>query len=345
VVFHIIYANATQNISTQRINEQIQVLNEDYSMTNADASLIPSAFQSVAAACDIQFCLAQRTPSGTWTDGIDRVSTTVASWSMNDNVKFTSSGGADSWDHTKYLNIWVCNLTSPAGILAYSTFPGVGPANKDGVVCGYHYVGKTGATAPFNKGRTLTHEIGHYFNMKHIWGDDNGACSGSDNVTDTPNQGSENYGTPSFPHTDNCTTSSPGVMFMNYMDYVDDAAMFMFSAGQKTRMWATINGTRASLLTSNGCVAVGVSEVLLKNAFTLFPSPTDGAFSLNFGDARPTNFDINIMNVLGQTIYTRHYDAITESEIKLDLEGNPSGVYFIEVSNSKERVTKKIILN
>src|ERR1041385_9159819 len=153
VVFHIVYSNSAQNISTQRINEQIQVLNEDYSKTNADASLVPSAFQSLAAACDIQFCLAQRDPNGNWTDGIQRVSTTVTSWSQNDNVKFTSSGGADYWDNTKYLNIWVCNLTQPSGILAYSTFPGVGPANKDGIVVSYKYVGKTGAVAPFNKGR------------------------------------------------------------------------------------------------------------------------------------------------------------------------------------------------
>jgi hypothetical protein len=126
---------------------------------------------------------------------------------------------------------------------------------------------------------------------------------------------------------------------------VDDGAMFMFTAGQKTRMWAAINNNRWELLTSDGCMAVGIAEAMLKNSFSIFPSPTNGAFSLDFGDLRPINFDVNICNVLGQTIYSHHYDALTESEIRLDLTGNPSGIYFVEVRNAKERVTRKIVLN
>lgn len=342
VVFHVVYKTAAQNISTARINEQIQILNEDYRKLNSDINLVPAVWQGLAADCEIQFCLAQRDPAGNYTTGIERIQTQTSSFTFNDGVKSTATGGANSWDNLKYLNIWVCNLTG--GLLGYSTFPGAGPGNLDGCVIGYPYIGKTGATAPYNLGRTCTHEIGHYFNMRHIWADEP-ACNGSDLVSDTPNQGPENYGTPTFPHTDACQTASPGVMFMNYMDYVDDNAMFMFTAGQKTRMWAAINNQRPELLTSDGCTAVGVAEAMLKYSFSIFPSPTNGAFSLDFGDNRPTNFDVSISNVLGQTIYTHHYDALNESEIHLDLEGNPAGIYFIEVRNAKERVTRKIVLN
>src|SRR5207253_634101 len=118
-------------------------------------------------------------------------------------------------------------------------FPG-GPASTDGVVVLYSSVGSIaspGTELHYNLGRSATHEIGHWLNLFHIWGDDNGSCNGSDQVSDTPNQGNNNFGCPSFPHTDNCASGN-GVMFMNYMDYTDDDCMNMFTAGQKDRMQA-----------------------------------------------------------------------------------------------------------
>ena len=254
VVVHVIYANTTQNISDAQIQSQITVLNQDYSRTNTDWTSTPSVFQSVVAVPGIQFCLAQRDPSGNATTGIVRKSTTVSSFSTNDAVKHSSSGGDDAWPSASYLNLWVCNIGG--GILGYAQFPG-GAAATDGVVINYTAFGNTGtAAAPYNKGRTATHEIGHWLNLYHIWGDDNGACTGTDNVNDTPNQGSENYGCPTFPHI-SCSNGPNGDMFMNYMDYTDDACMFMFTAGQNSRMQALFatGGARASLLTSTGCVA------------------------------------------------------------------------------------------
>ena len=114
---------------------------------------------------------------------------------------------------------------------------------------------QSGTLSPYNLGRTATHEIGHWLNLFHIWGDDGTACTGRDLVADTPNQGSENFGCPAFPHTDNCTSGN-GVMFMNYMDYTDDGCMNMFTAGQKTRMQALFvsGGSRFSIVSSQGCV-------------------------------------------------------------------------------------------
>ncbi len=255
VVVHVVYRTATQNISQAQVLSQIDVLNEDYAATNADISSVPAAWTNLVGASGIQFCLASRDPQGNPTTGIDRVSTTVNSFSQNDAVKYTAQGGADIWDRNSYLNFWVCNLGG--GLLGYSQFPGTGVAATDGIVIGYNYFGRVGTlSAPYNKGRTVTHEVGHWFNLRHIWGDDGGACNGSDNVADTPNQAGENYGCPAIPHTDACTAAAPGVMTMNYMDYTDDACMYFFTAGQNTRMNAALNGTRASLANSMGCVPV-----------------------------------------------------------------------------------------
>jgi hypothetical protein len=140
----------------------------------------------------------------------------------------------------------------PLSILGYATFPGTATSTTDGVVIDFRYFGTTGtATAPFNRGRTATHEVGHWLNLRHIWGDAN--C-GSDLVNDTPTHNTSNVGCPSYPHYSTCT-GSPIEMTMNYMDYTDDACMYMFSAGQKTRAQALFatGGLRAGLLTSNGC--------------------------------------------------------------------------------------------
>ena len=254
VVIHVLYNGTSQNISDAQAQTQIDVLNQDYSKTNADVTSVPSVFSSLVANANIQFCLAKRDPNGNATTGIVHKSTNVSSFSTNDAAKYSAQGGDDAWPSASYLNLWCCNLGG--GLLGYAQFPG-GAAATDGVVINYTAFGNTGtATAPYGLGRTATHEVGHWFNLYHIWGDDNGACTGSDNVSDTPNQGSENYGCPTFPHV-SCSNGPNGDMFMNYMDYTDDACMFMFSNGQNARIQAlfTTGGARVSLLSSQGCVA------------------------------------------------------------------------------------------
>ncbi len=251
VVVHVVYFNATQNISDARILSQIDVLNADFRRLNADAANTPGAWQSIAADCEVNFCLATQTPGGLATTGIERRSTTVNGFSTNDNVKRFVNGGLDAWDASKYLNLWVCDLSG--GLLGYAQFPG-GPAATDGVVCDYAYFGTIGATPPFHLGRTATHEVGHWLNCYHIWGDDGISCNGTDQVADTPNQADENYGCPAFPAV-SCSNGPNGDMFMNYMDYTDDACMNLFTNGQKTRMQSLFSagGSRVSLLSSQGC--------------------------------------------------------------------------------------------
>ncbi|HLP20325.1 MAG TPA: M43 family zinc metalloprotease [Chitinophagales bacterium] len=259
VVVHVVYRTAAENISDAQIQAQIDQLNLDFARLNSDAGNTPSAFSGLATGVNIQFCLAQRDPSGNPTTGIIRKVTTQTSFSTNNGVKSSSTGGDNAWPAGSYLNIWSCNISN--GILGYAQFPG-GAASTDGVVLLYSSIGsmsKPGTASPYNLGRTATHEVGHWLNLYHIWGDDGTGCTGSDNVGDTPNQAGENYGCPAYPKTDGCTVASPGVMFMNYMDYTDDGCMNMFTQGQSTRMNALFGtgGSRVSLLSSMGCQPVG----------------------------------------------------------------------------------------
>ncbi|MCW3127085.1 MAG: hypothetical protein JWO03_2743 [Bacteroidetes bacterium] len=284
VVVHVVYnANSPAgNISVAQVQSQIDRLNLDYAKLNADTASIPAVWRSLAANCQIQFCLAQRDPSGNATTGIVRKVTTSTSFIDDDKVKHASQGGDDAWPAASYLNLWACDLGN--SLLGYAQFPG-GPAATDGVVILNTAFGSVGtaSNAPYNKGRTATHEVGHWLNLYHIWGDDGTACSGTDQVSDTPNQAGQNFGCPSFPHTDACSGSSPGVMFMNYMDYTDDACMYMFTNGQNTRIQANFatSGARHSLLSSLGCVPVSGGPA---TAFTANKTTICVGQSINFTD-------------------------------------------------------------
>ena len=268
VVVHVVYQNATENISDAQAASQVQVLNDDFAKLNADAIKVTQpTFSTVASGAQIRFCLAQRDPLGNATTGVVHYSTTVSTFGTNDNVKNSATGGATAWDVTKYVNIWVCDLGT--SLLGYGEFPTGSLSNTWGLVLNYRYTGSGGtAQAPFNLGRTGTHEFGHCFNLFHIWGDDGTACSGSDQCADTPNQAGEHYGcfTAGSIQTDACSPSSPGVMWMNYMDYTDDACMYMFTAGQVARMEAVVNTAPWNVLaSSNGCTPVSALDASISS--------------------------------------------------------------------------------
>ncbi len=260
VVVHVVHNTPEQNISEEQIKSQIHILNKDFRKLNADVSSVPSPFQPLIADPLIEFVLACRAPDGSPTDGITRKQTQVTAFTSDDAVKFTASGGQDAWPGDKYLNMWVCKLAG--GLLGYAQFPG-GPAQTDGVVITHTAFGDTETAAPpFDKGRTSTHEIGHWLNLRHIWGDDcptANQCSGSDLVNDTPNHECPNTGCPSFPHI-SCNNIPNGDMFMNYMDYTNDPCMFMFTEGQSTRMDASLSGPRLAIQSSDGLDCLEPSE-------------------------------------------------------------------------------------
>ena len=238
VVVNVVYKTATENISLSQIQAQIAVLNEDFKGSNTDAVNIPGTFSTVKAGdTKIRFVL----------DTVIRKLTTVTSWTTNNLVKQNTKGGITATLPTKKLNIWVCTLGS--SLLGYAQFPG-GPASSDGVVILNKAFGSRAKFSggyymnTYDLGRTATHEVGHWLNLRHIWGD---ATCGDDLVGDTPQHTGANYGCPVSGIKSTCT-STPVMMTMNYMDYTNDACMYMFSSGQKSRMQATyaIGGPRAS---------------------------------------------------------------------------------------------------
>lgn len=257
VVFHVVLSRQSM-VTDAQIMAQLDTINKDYAGTNAGASKVPSHFKSLFGQSGIQFCLAQRTPNDAPSTGIVRYTTTRNSFDYTTNqVKHAESGGADAWDTDKYLNIWICDLSGTT--LGYATFPDDGVKEEQGVAIDYASL-PNGAATGFNQGKTLTHEIGHYFNLYHIWGDDNGSCTGTDQVDDTPNQSNSTTTCQSGIVTDRCTTTSPGIMYQNYMDYTPDACLFMFTKMQVARMETAFSTYRSLLALSNGCTPVDVKK-------------------------------------------------------------------------------------
>ena len=232
VVVNVLYRTTAENISLAQIQSQIDVLNKDFNAANSDYNTGNNPYSSVRANMNINFVL----------DQVIRKSTTKSSWGTRDAMKKSKQGGIDPTSPTTKLNMWVCTIGG--GILGYAQFPG-GSSATDGVVLDSKYTGNTGtATYPFNLGRTATHEVGHWMNLRHIWGD---ATCGSDLVADTPVHNTANYGVPAVGHRSTCT-GTPLEMYMNYMDYTDDRGMYMFSLAQKSRVDAifAVGGARAS---------------------------------------------------------------------------------------------------
>lgn len=247
VVVHVVYNNDAQNISDAQILSQIDVINKDFRGLNVEFQNIQENIWPQAADMEIEFYLAQIDPDGNPTNGITRTQTDVTGWGFTDAMKSSATGGQDPWDTSRYFNFWTVNFTG--GLLGFAQFPG-GDPSTDGIVMGAQFFGSSDddvnndffLQAPFDKGRTTTHEMGHFFNLRHIWGD--GPCGVDDFVDDTPETDASNGG---------CQVGSSACgsvdMVENYMDYSDDGCMGLFTEGQKNRMRATLEpgGPRATL--------------------------------------------------------------------------------------------------
>src|SRR5258706_2332839 len=309
VVIHVVYSAAEQNLSTEQLQSQLDVLNEDFSASNADISNVPSAFQSLVGNASLHFDLAARDPSGNATTGITRTPTTVTSFSSNGSVCFTSLGGYDAWPASQYLNIWVCNKSGAAG---YSSYPWSGRPAIDGIIVKYTYVGRVGTFTNnwnYQKGRTITHEVGHWLGLIHIWGD---ATCGDDLVNDTPTQSAANGSCPAFPDMSTCSPNSNGDMFMNYMDYTYDACRTMFSALQVTRMLGYLNTTRASIMTSLGGTPPSSSICNVPGGLTA-SSVTSATATLNWISTGAASYNVKYKPTLSSTWTTAAASATSLS--------------------------------
>jgi hypothetical protein len=328
-VFHIVYNTPQQNIPDSVIQRQLQIMNDDFQRKNADTVNTPLEFQGVAGKMDIEFCLAQQTPTGSATTGIVRISTNVTAfnspttYAVPDPVKHTNSGGSDAWDTEHYLNIWICNLN---GSTAYSAPPGNFLPDDEGIVCKYQHIGWSNVY-PYGRGRSIVHELGHYFCLKHIWGDDQGTCNGTDYIGDTPNQANYSTNCPNFPLTDACTPNSPGVMYMNYMDYSEDGCRNLFSAGQTAYMLSCITSLRTGFLNAQGCVPVVGTENMPSTEWTMAQNETE--IQIRGGQASISA--LQVWDLQGGSLF--EVDGLTGKEISIPKTTFGEGLVVIEARN------------
>lgn len=371
VVVHVLYTTAQMNadVSDAIIKSQIDILNKDYAANNADYSTIGTAFNSIKGNPNFQFCLATVDPKGSATTGITRTFTTDTSFEITtEEAKFTAKGGHDIWAPSHYLNIWVCpqiqytiqGVGIQYPIQGYCQFPNQAgkDSTTDGAMIDYRAFGKTTKAYPypfgfFSLGRTTTHEVGHWFNLHHIWGDASSpTCSDDDGVSDTPVQYGPDYGDfntgdcPTAP-TPSCSNGVNGDFWMDYMNYATDKCEVAFTKGQATVMQATVNTVRKSLLKSGACGSftnVGSANSLAYNV-SLYPNPTTGDLFANVEFVKSTDLLINVTNIMGQSVAQTQQNNTLGGNFKLDLSHQPNGVYLVELKSREESITRKIVLN
>ena len=350
VVVHVLYKLEEENISDEQIRSQIKVLNEDFGFTNKNKLDDSHAFYKYCAAAGIEFKLANIDPSGNPTSGITRTKTTKDFWNEEEfeDVKFSDYGGVNNWDPSSYLNIWVANLDTSSDILGFAILPD--ELSKypeyDGLVIRHEAFGTVGTAGKngygsANLGRTATHEIGHWLNLKHIWGD---ALCGNDLVADTEPADSSNSDCPKFPHHPkiSCGSSENGEMFMNYMDYTSDDCMSMFTIGQIERMKAALSLYRSKILTSKGYLSATITENELPNYVEIYPNPSKGTINLHIINETGLNAFISLVDIFGKTVKTF---GTTTNKMSLNCEELPNGVYFIQLQNAEFNTSLKLILN
>lgn len=341
VVVHVLYNTPSQNISDEQIKSQIEALNRDFRKLNADTMNIPAVFKHLAADCQLEFELAKIDPSGRATKGITRKSTSILMYGLDDRIKSSARGGADAWDTEHYLNIWVGSLAG--GLLGYAST--IGCAKEiDGVAIAPSAFGTMGtAGAPYNKGRTATHEIGHWLGLRHIWGD---SYCGDDHIDDTPPQRSSTRNCPTGVVI-TCENNPYGNMYNNYMDFTDDACLNLFTLGQRDKMRTLFlpGAARYSLLSSKALTGtpvtvpvkpaeepVVVNEIITK----VYPNPAFTFITVDAGkDGQLIGKTITLRNHLGQLAIQV---KMTKSNMPINVQHLPDGMYFVSIEGTSKAI-------
>lgn len=343
VVVHVLYHTPDQNIPASTIENIIASLNRDFARKNADTLNTPAVFKPFASAMGIEFKLATMDPGGVGTNGIVRKYTPITYWYSDDKMKFSSTYGDDAWDSKSYLNIWICTMKD---VLGYSTFPGMNPL-KDGVVLSVQdfYLSSKGTSPGVNDNRTAVHEVGHWLNLKHIWGE--GYC-GDDGVDDTPRQSTYTPGCPSGIRV-SCGNNISGDMYMNYMDFTDDACMNMFTKGQRERAAVLFEtgGPRNSILNSKGLNISSIDAAPLPDFYPrwlsakIYPNPATSFVNIYCEyDERWIGREMYVADMAGKKVISK---IITSKIQRIDVSRLPAGIYYICAEKEQEKLHAKFV--
>jgi hypothetical protein len=342
VVFHVLYHTPDQNVEKSGIELLLAALNRDFNKQNSDTVNIPAAFKPFATSMGFEFKLATMDPKGVGTCGIVRKYTPITYWMSDDKMKSNATYGDDAWDSKSYLNVWICDMRD---VLGYSTFPGM-DAKEDGVVLSYEGISTAYGTSPtINDFRTIVHEVGHWLNLRHIWGE--GYC-GDDKVDDTPKQSTYTPGCPTGSRI-SCSNNMPGDMYMNYMDFTDDACMNMFTTGQRKRARALfeMGGARQSILNSKGLNISTVQGASLPDYYPLwlhvqvYPNPATTQLNLFFEyDERWKGKKMLILDITGRVVISKIISAKNET---IDISRLGPGTYFINAEKEVEKLHAKFV--
>lgn len=357
VVFHVVYNNDAQNVADSVIFDQMEILNQDYRRLNPNASETRDIFLPVAGDTEIEFVLADTDPNGNPTNGINRVETDREGFEFDllsaeitvDEVKFAETGGVNTWGN-EYLNIWVCNIeASLLGQILGFAYPPVEAEDWDGffdeisediegVVVHFATVGSNNPYADLDNqegnegGRTLTHEIGHYLGLRHIWGDGFfDGCSVDDGIEDTPNASTAANYMCDY-NLDNCSDDELPNMIENYMDYNLDDCLNMFTQEQAERMRFNLVNYRPELIG----IEVGVEQTSgIK--FKVFPNPSNGLISVQFPSLNEVmNGEVRSMD--GRLIQKVSFNQ-SSNQLNMDLS---DGVYFLQIPGYQ---TQRLVIN
>lgn len=388
VIFHIIVDSTQFNQLggtagiVKRCDSQIKVIERDFNRKNYDSVSIPTLWKPFYTSVGVHFGLAHTTPTGVGTPGYEiRIVPSVAGFSDVStafaSAKHYSSGGLNAWDVNKYLNVWCINFTgSESSLLGMATPPsmtgGFGlPVDEKGVCIIYKALGRRTSVSDvypvgYDLGRTLTHEIGHFFEIRHTWGDDGGLCKwnggADDGLWDTPPQADATYGAPAYTVTggtikDVCNDSlsftnrqPKGIACLSFMDYTNDNAMRMFTTQQAAVMYSKVllTGSESYSLTQNPALLLypvsAVAGIEVEKSLNLFPNPTSGEIQISFDNNVDQLQQITVMNMVGQVVANLNTEDQKKDHFSVDLTGMSKGIYFVKCNFASGSVTRKITL-
>ncbi|HRG57395.1 MAG TPA: zinc-dependent metalloprotease [Bacteroidia bacterium] len=365
VVVHVVYNTPEENLADSVIFNQINILNNDYGRMNADTVNMRPVFSPIAGVDSrIRFLLANTDPQGNPTTGITRTSTTSTSFfdilagGLAEGVKSTANGGIDPWDQSRYLNIWVCDMSIPfigPAILGYAVppsglpnwDPGSTDGISDGVVIQYQVFGSNnpnilslGGTTYAVKGRTPVHEVGHYLGLRHIWGDANN-CTGEDGIADTP-KANDASAQDCDASKNTCTDNIAGIdmpdMIENYMDYSAEDCQNSFTMEQLQFMRWVIRSHRTDIATVS---FTNMEEHKLGSAIIIVPNPASESVKIMNMPKSKLNF-IKVYDIAGNLISSNQVSNQQET-VQLETSNFNNGIYLLEIEG--ENFAKRLKLS